>query len=115
MTSIKASKDILEINTLTLCGNTLTTTLRSSNLIPVHNQPFANWRIKGTSLTMHPWKFPVRQRLKFYVHSNLEDLSSQMKDLIDKIEFSDQKDNATFNSLDADWDAKIAQLKIKSK
>ena len=113
VTSIKALDDSFEIESLSLCGNTLCTKLKSSDIIHVHNQPFANWGIKGSSITIHPWNFPVRRRLKFYVHSNLEDLSGEMKLLIDKIEMSGH--NSSFiNSPDTEWDAKIVQLKKKS-
>lgn len=76
----------------------------------VHNKPFTNWAINGHSKTLHPWNIPVRNRLKFYVHTNLEDLSVDMKTLIDRLSLSDQGINIK-NIPSEEWDAKVAELK----
>jgi hypothetical protein len=110
VTDIEIMEESLQIGTLSLFGNRIVTKFDPTYLQTIHNKPFTNWLVKGDSKTFHPWNIPVRERKKFYVHTNLEDLKPDMKMLIEKVSLSDRgihiKDMPS-----EDWDAKVNELK----
>lgn len=113
VTDINSADGSLQIATLSLCGNRIVTRVNPTDIAAVHNKPFTNWAINGHSKTLHPWNVPVRQRNKFYVHTNLEDLTPDMKMLIDKVSLCDHGIHVE-NMPSQDWDAKVAELRNKS-